>query len=154
MFPAVLKPLLRAANECGVRAIRNPFEPASVVGFADIIAHPALLPRWAAVRTLGGFAMAFRRAVARAGLATTDGTVGIAFTGHLTERRLVDLLRRLPEGTWELVTHPGYSDPALATLSRLTTQREGELRYLVSCQARKAIKAAGVKLISYADLTS
>src|SRR5215468_7105876 len=27
MFPAVFKPLLRAASGCGVRAVRNPFEP-------------------------------------------------------------------------------------------------------------------------------
>src|SRR6185437_10641319 len=27
MFPRVLRPVLRAALQCGVRAIRNPFEP-------------------------------------------------------------------------------------------------------------------------------
>jgi predicted glycoside hydrolase/deacetylase ChbG (UPF0249 family) len=27
LFPAVARPLLRAAEQCGVRAIRNPFEP-------------------------------------------------------------------------------------------------------------------------------
>ena len=28
MFPAVLRPVLRAARKAGIRAVRNPFEPA------------------------------------------------------------------------------------------------------------------------------
>ena len=65
---------------------------------------------------------------------------------------LRDLLQHVPHGTWELVTHPGYSDPGLAGLSKLTASREEELRRLTSPETRAAIERAGIELISYADL--
>ena len=150
-FPAVLKALLRAARECGIRAVRNPFEPASVVEFAEAFARGAV-SRWAAVRVLGGLGGTFRSEVRKAGLVTTDGTVGIALTGHLDQPLFVELLRRIPDGTWELVVHPGYSDAPLAGLSRLTQHRETELSCLTSPETRAAIDAANIELIRYTDL--
>jgi hopanoid biosynthesis associated protein HpnK len=152
VFPPVLKALLRAAKECGVRAVRNPFEPESAAGFRQAVRRWGMLSRWAAVQSLRTLAADFRRQVERAGLATTDGTVGVALTGHMDQNMLCDLFQHLPHGTWELVTHPGHSDPGLARLSRLTTSREGELRWLTSAETRAAIGRAGIELISYADL--
>ena len=77
IFPPVLKGLLRAAKECGVRAVRNPFEPESTVPLRRVMARWGLLSRWAAVQSLRTLARDFRRTVETAGLATTDGTVGI-----------------------------------------------------------------------------
>lgn len=153
VFPAVLAPLLRAARECGVRAIRNPFEPRAVVPFRQVLGHSDMAMRWVMVRLLAAIAPRFRRQVDSAGLVTTDGTIGIVFTGHLDQQVLCDLLRGIPEGTWELVAHPGYNDPALAGLSRLTVQREAELRLFTSSEVRQALESAGIELISYADLT-
>ncbi|HVU48492.1 MAG TPA: ChbG/HpnK family deacetylase, partial [Terracidiphilus sp.] len=42
MFPSVLRPVLRAARACGIRAVRNPFEPAWAV-------HASAGARWARV---------------------------------------------------------------------------------------------------------
>jgi hopanoid biosynthesis associated protein HpnK len=151
IFPAVLKGVLRAAAGCGVRAIRNPFEPHAMVRFGDALSE-GQFSRWAAVRMLSAFAPHFRREVQKAGMATTDGTIGIALTGHLGERTLYDLVRRVPPGTWELVTHPGYSDVTLAGLSRLTEHREKELRLLTSPKTRQVIESAGIELINYAGL--
>jgi len=153
VFPPVLKALLRAARDCGVGAVRNPFEPQSAVGFRHVYRRWGLLSRWAAVQSLRTLASDFRREVERAGIATTDGTLGIALTGHMDQRMLCDLLQRVPQGTWELVTHPGYSDPNLAALSKLAASREEELRWLTSPETREAIERAGIDLISYADLT-
>lgn len=152
VFPPVLKALLRAARDCSVGAVRNPFEPQSAVSFRHVYRRWGLLSRWAAVQSLRTLAGDFRRQVERAGIATTDGTLGIALTGHLDQRMLCDLLQRVPNGTWELVTHPGYSDPGLAALSRLTASREEELRWLTSPETRTAIERAGIELISYAVL--
>jgi len=59
----------------------------------------------------------------------------------------------LPEGTWELVCHPGYCDRELRSVrTRLRESREQELRVLTSGATRQAIEAAGVELISYAQL--
>jgi chitin disaccharide deacetylase len=152
VFPPVLKALLRAAAECGVKAVRNPFEPESAVGFRHVFRRLQTLSRWTAVQSLRTLAISFRREVERAGLATTEGTVGIAVTGHMDQRMLCDMLERMPPGTWELVTHPGYSDEGLAKLSKLTTSREQELRWLTSPQTRAAVERAGIQLISYAEL--
>lgn len=152
VFPPVLKALLRAAGECGVAAVRNPFEPESIAGFHQVFRRGGLLARWAAVQSLRTLARDFRHEVERAGMVTTDGTVGIALTGHMDQRSLCDLLRSLPSGTWELVTHPGYTDAGLASLSKLTSSREDELRLLTSAETRAAVQDAGIESISYADL--
>lgn len=152
MFAAVLKPLLRAAAGRGVRAVRNPFEPESAVNFKDVYRRWAMLSRWTAVQSLRSLAWNFRRNVEAAGLATTDGTLGIALTGHMDQTRLCQLLERVPGGTWELVTHPGYVELGLAKLSKLTASREEELRCLTSQQTRETVQRAGIELISYADL--
>jgi len=152
VFPPVLKALLRAAAECGVRAVRNPFEPEAVIGFRHVFRRWGLLSRWTAVQSLRTLAANFRQEIERAGITSTDGTIGIALTGHVDQKGLCDLLQRLPQGTWELVSHPGYSGPELAGLSRLTASREEELRLLTASETLAAIERAGIELISYADL--
>lgn len=152
VLPRILEPLLRAARSCGVQAIRNPFEPGTVARVGPAFARGEL-KRWAAVRILSGMSRGFRRRVHAAGLRSNDGTIGIVFTGKLDQQILCDLLRGVPEGTWELVTHPGYTDAELATLSRLTAQRESELRLLTSAETRATISAAGIELITYSDLS-
>ncbi|HZD95104.1 MAG TPA: ChbG/HpnK family deacetylase, partial [Candidatus Sulfotelmatobacter sp.] len=82
-----------------------------------------------------------------------DGTVGIAATGKLDQRLLLRILGALPQGTWELVCHPGYSDPDLRnTGTRLTASREIELSALTSEETKKALEHQKIELISYADL--
>jgi predicted glycoside hydrolase/deacetylase ChbG (UPF0249 family) len=84
---------------------------------------------------------------------TTDGTVGIVLTGALDEKLFAAAVGSLPEGTWELVCHPGHCDAELRSIrTRLRESREQELRVLTSPAARQAVEAAGVELVSYADL--
>jgi hypothetical protein len=70
---------------------------------------------------------AFRRIVAEEGFVTTDGAIGVLATGTLDAETLASLLRAMPDGTWELVTHPGYNDTDLAQAgTRLLASREVE----------------------------
>lgn len=109
MFVRVLRPLLRAAQACGVRAIRNPFEPL----WAGAATPNASEGRRWQVRLLRARRRAFLRLVGEAGLATTDGAIGVLATGILATWTLRRLLSLMPPGTWELVCHPGYIDAAL-----------------------------------------
>ncbi len=144
MFPAVLRPLLRAARACGIAAVRNPFEPAWSVRATP--GSPVL--RRAQVRMLRVMEPRFRRIVAEEGFVTTPGSVGVLATGRLDARTLAALLDRLPNGTWELVTHPGYNDAALAQVkTRLRESRETELRALELLRGRPELK-----LISYRQM--
>jgi hopanoid biosynthesis associated protein HpnK len=144
MFPAVLKPVLRAAAGCGIRSIRNPFEPAwSLRATPDA---PWL--RRAEVHLLRQFLPTFFKNVALAGLATTGGAVGVLATGTLDAATVSSLLQNLPEGTWELVTHPGYNDADLAKAhTRLLASRETERDALHALK-----KFPAIRLITFNDL--
>jgi len=153
MFPHILRPLLRAAKACGIRAVRNPFEPTRCWPAGMVLGSPGLWLRSAGVMAFQMFAAEFRRAVKEEGIVSTDGTVGIAVTGMLDQKKLLKILEVLPEGTWELVCHPGYSDSDLQVAgTRLTQSREIELSALTSEETKKALVRRQIELISYADL--
>lgn len=144
MFPSILRSVLRAARACGIRAVRNPFEPSWALRTA--IGAPWL--RLAQVSALRWLEPICRRVIAEEGFSTTDGTVAIADTGTLDTATLRCLLRQMPAGTWELVTHPGYNDADLARVrTRLRASRD------VERQALAALKEfPTIDLVSFGDL--
>jgi predicted glycoside hydrolase/deacetylase ChbG (UPF0249 family) len=88
-------------------------------------------------------------------MTTPDGTFAIVATGALDERLLRRMVERLPDGTWELVCHPGYNDADLQGVrTRLRESREQELRILTSQSTRDLLSANGVEIISYRDLAT
>ena len=150
IFPPALRGILRAARMCGITAIRNPFE---VVAANFARAQSGLWKRYAQVRTLRGLAGYFRREVAKAGLRTPDGTLGIVATGHLNPNLFQQIAEHMPEGTWEFVCHPGYVDADLAAVrTRLRESRQEELAVLTSPDTRAALEKFGIQLISYLEL--
>jgi predicted glycoside hydrolase/deacetylase ChbG (UPF0249 family) len=155
LFPKILRPLLRAADACGIRAVRNPFGPRLPLRSSQLLARPGLWARYAGVRVLGGFAGKFRAAVDREGFATPDGTLGIVVTGALDETLFHAISRSIPQGTWEFVCHPGYNDADLqGAETRLRQSRETELRVLTLPGAREVLLQEGIELISYRDLAA
>jgi predicted glycoside hydrolase/deacetylase ChbG (UPF0249 family) len=144
MFPAALRPVLRAARRAGIRAVRNPFEPA----WSRHTTPSAPWFRRNAVRLLRRLEPTFRRIVAEEGFTTTDGNLGVSATGSLDSKTLSSLLSQLQPGTWELVTHPGYNDADLAEgRTRLLASRQVEFEALKSWR-----KPPGIELISFAGL--
>jgi predicted glycoside hydrolase/deacetylase ChbG (UPF0249 family) len=153
LFPSVLKPLLRAARDCGVRAIRNPFAPVKPLAFAHLMRRPHLWKKYTEVKLLRGWAQNFRRAVAAAGLTTTDGTFGIVSTGALDLELFRAIIGCIPEGTWEFCCHPGYVDAELAKVrTRLRASREREREVLTSQAAGDILAERGIQLINYWEL--
>ena len=146
MFPRVLRPVLRAARSAGIRVVRNPFEPEW-----SIRATPrAPWLRQLQVRLLRSLEPTFRRIVSEEGFTTTDGAIGVLATGTLDAETLNSLLSAMPDGTWELVTHPAYNDPDLAKAgTRLLASREIEL------QALQAVRIPeNVDLIHFGQLNN
>jgi len=145
MFPTVLRAVLRGAKAAGISVVRNPFEPEwSVRATAS-----APLLRQLQVRLLRSlYQGAFHRIVREEGFATTDGAAGVLATGTLDAATLASLLQAMPEGTWELVTHPGYNDADLAGAgTRLLASRKVELEAL-----RAAAFASDVELIHFGQI--
>jgi chitin disaccharide deacetylase len=155
LFPAVLRPILRAARSCGVRGIRNPFGPRRPLRFGELVMRPNLWTRYAEVRTLRTLARKFRDAATREGVATPDGTFGIVVTGALDEKLFRSITAIIPEGTWEFVCHPGHNDADLQRAhTRLRASREIELRLLTMPEAKEILENEGIALISYRELVS
>jgi chitin disaccharide deacetylase len=149
LFPHVLQPLLQAAKACGIRAIRNPFER---IQGSQLAASPTMWKRWMEVGILRSFAKQFREAVHQAGIFTPDGTLAIVATGTLNEGLLRIMIENLPEGTWELVCHPGYNDSDLQAIrTGLREAREEELRILTSPSTQELLKENGVEVISFRE---
>ena len=129
MFPPVLRPLLRAARAAGIYAIRNPFEPV----WAVRATAGATWARGAEVSLLRRLEATCRRIIREAGFVTTDGTIAVLGTGILNAAMVRSLLAPLPEGTWELVTHPGYHDADLDQVrTRLRASRDIEREALLT----------------------
>jgi predicted glycoside hydrolase/deacetylase ChbG (UPF0249 family) len=150
---SVLEPLLRAAQACGVRAIRNPFPPLRPLGLAHLLRRPRLWKRYSGLKFLRRGAERFRRTIGAAGMVTTDGTFGMVVTGALDDRLFKAILGSIPPGTWEFVCHPGYNDRDLAGVrTRLRESRAQELNLLTSPGAREILEKNGVELISYREI--
>ena len=144
MFPKVLRPVLRAATAAGIRIVRNPFEP----GWSLRATPGAPWLRRAEVTLLRRLEGAFRRIVAKEGFATTDGAIGVLATGTLDAVTVASLLRNMPGGTWELVSHPGYNAAELArAYTRLRASRETEREALHTLK-----QFPNLDLISFAGL--
>ena len=137
MFPAVLRPVLRAARAAGISAVRNPFEPL----WALRATTGAPLIRRVQVRLLRRLEPVFRRIVAEEGFTTPDGAIGVLATGTLDATAIQALLSNIQPGTWELVTHPGYNDSNLAKAhTRLLASREIERHALTSIDVEDEIE--------------
>ena len=180
VFPDIFAALLRAARIGGVRAIRNPFVPVKAMHARQYKGRPDLWKRYGQVRMLHTFSGQFRQQTKRAGLLTPDGVVGVIETGSLDSSGkssgkssgessgkssgknsgesygysslLRQTLTSMPEGTWELVCHPGYNDADLrATGTRLLDSREEERRLLTSVELRQFLEEQKIRVISYRE---
>jgi chitin disaccharide deacetylase len=155
IFPEILAAMLRAARICGVRAIRNPIVPLKVISPRMFAGKRELLKRYSQVRLLHTFARPFRQQTKRAGIMTPDGIIGVIETGRPDVPLLQQTLANLPEGTWELVCHPGYVDADLrAAHTRLVESRDRERELLTSPELREFLDHQKIRVISYRDFVA
>lgn len=85
-------------------------------------------------------------------LCGTRGTWGIAQTGRIDTAWLIRAARRLPSGTWEIMTHPGFGEDLDPARTRLTAGRRAEMDALCDPRVRTAFEANGIELVNYAQL--
>ncbi|HET6823891.1 MAG TPA: carbohydrate deacetylase [Anaerolineales bacterium] len=69
-----------------------------------------------------------------------------------TLEELLNMINNLPEGTTEIMCHPGYTDTAFAVESVYNNQRDRELDILTDPAVTETIQANGVQLITFANL--
>lgn len=129
LHPNIAAALIRAAAEAGVRCLRLPWEPGSLIRAVESDAPGT--GEWA----IRPWCRVLRRRAAKRGLVAPDRVVGLAWSGHFTADRLLGVLPHLPEGVTELYFHPatagGFSGGAegydyAGELAALTDPRVAE----------------------------
>ena len=81
---------------------------------------------------------------------TTDHFAGFQITGRFRTAELVKLIQALPEGSTELMCHPGRCTEELRSArTRLKQSREEELEALTAPETRRALETNGVNLVNY-----
>lgn len=157
MLPGLFEIALRLAKKHRIEAIRASLEESSLrAALASGSQHHAgvVIKQGVQARGLKLLARDARKQAARMGIATADYLCGIAQTGELTLEGVEQLLKGLPEGTTELICHPGYADAALQkTATRLQASRQKELEILTDGRIRKLVASQGIRLIDYGSVT-
>jgi len=155
-LPVLGRMTIRLARQYGIPAIRCVAERWSALG--------CLLGRFPHAKTtifrqlLNSCALAlvsrgWSRQLRRAGVAYASHFYGLTLTGFLDEEILREILCHLPDGTSELMCHPGFVDKALRqTPTRLLEQREMEYQALTRPGIKLMAKDLGVQLVNYGDL--
>ena len=157
MLPGLFEIALRLAKRHGIGAIRVSHEASSLRSALSSgeLRGAVVLKQGVQARGLKLLARDAREQADRAGLSTADYFCGIAQTGELTREGVARLLRNLPEGTTELMCHPGYADDALRkTSTRLQASRQKEVEILTDPEIRNLVASQGIRLIDYAFLAS
>ena len=148
LAPPVLDAVARLAEDFDIRWVRRPFD-------FPLQALRGGVPRVKRLTSgaLGMMRRRFRRVLERHGCRTTDHFAGFQITGRFRTAELVELMAEIPEGSTELMVHPGHCGPALRTApTRLKESREAELAALVAPEVRSAMLRNGITLVNYTEL--
>ena len=155
IYPPVMTALARVAREFDIKRVRNPFEGIRNARTGQLARGRRMIylkQRATSVAILPAIPQ-FRRLVRQHGLRTPDHFRGVSLTGILESSAIQDIMRSLPDGTTELMCHPGIYDGDLdRARTRLKRERERELDALTDPQIRDFSSSQGINLVSYAEL--
>jgi len=145
LHPTVARLILKVGRDYGLRALRLPAEPAAPLAAAGTRTGfgAAALNAWTGQ---------LRRTIRRAGLATTDHVFGLAWTGAMTEERILRLIPHLPDGTSEIYFHPARSLTPHLARTMPSYRHADELAALLSPRVRAALDLAGIGRTSFTAL--
>jgi chitin disaccharide deacetylase len=142
LLPPVLDAVTRISEDFKISWVRKPFDFRAQPGGIGWKNQLMRLRRSAFARTFRSH-----------GCRSTDWFTGFRITGAYDAKILAELIRALPEGSTELMCHPGILGQELQNAgTRLKQSRQDELTALTSREVHDALNATGVRLARYADL--
>jgi chitin disaccharide deacetylase len=147
LHPTVAALIVEIGRFYGMKAVRVPAEPVAALrrAFPAERAPTPLYRPW--VERL-------RRRLRRAGLTVNDHVFGLAWSGGMSEDRVLRLLPYLPDGSSEIYFHPAARrTPALVAAMPGYGHPE-ELAALLSPAVRQRIDALGIRLVTYSELAA
>jgi predicted glycoside hydrolase/deacetylase ChbG (UPF0249 family) len=149
LVPPVLEAVARLSEEFGIRWVRRPFD-------FPLNALRGTVPRMKRLTSsaLGVMRRRFHGVLEKHGCRTTDHFAGFQITGLFRAAELVQVLGSIPEGSTELMCHPGHCGEALrGAQTRLKESRAQELAALIAPETREALERYGIELVRYGQLT-
>jgi hopanoid biosynthesis associated protein HpnK len=156
LLPPIFELVINLAREYRIDCVRCPIEPASsALGplQSGRAGWPRMAKQYLLARALSALAACQVKKVAHAGLYRPGYFFGLSQTGFLNNAILEQMLRAVPDGTSEIMCHPGYVDADLRnTRTRLREQRQTELEALTSSSVRQLVNELGIELIPYDKL--
>ncbi len=143
LHPTVSAMIIAIGRRYGLLAMRVPDEPRQVLMAAEPGAN---IPK----SRLGPVLRRLRRRVTQARLAQNDAVFGLAWSGAMTEERVLALIPHLPEGLNELYCHPSMKDAADMKRGVPGYQYREELVALLSPEVRQALADNDITLTRFA----
>ncbi len=143
LFPQLTEMVLDLAEQFAIKAVRLPIPsetleniPSSLLGH-ELALYQRLIP-------------GVRKQMERHGVIYPSGLWGMSLLNNLSETSLIHLIEEIPEGTWELMVHPGYPDLDSPFSG---PERLKELKALASPRIRKLLKTRNIQKTTFRDLT-
>jgi hopanoid biosynthesis associated protein HpnK len=140
--PTVAAMIISIGRRYGMLAVRVPDEPRDIL----MKAEPGLEPPKSRLKPM---LWLMRRRMSRARLLQNDHVFGLAWTGHMTEDRLLALIPHLPDGLNEIYSHPATADAGDMRRGVRGYQYREELEALVSPAVRQALIDNNVTLARF-----
>ena len=145
-LPGIIDIVLDLAARAGIRAVRTPRTPlfaGAFGGLGQLVGRLGLstLARLAACK-------AHRR-----GLLTPDNFAGIVAGEAVSEGELLHLIAHLPQGTTEVMMHPGMKNDVLQEDSGWQHDFEAELAAILSPRVGEALRKAEVEPVNFLHLS-
>ena len=158
ILPQLTSLVIALAHEFHIRYVRCPAENLEAtlpllwkLGDAGIRAFE----RSAIACVVNAFAQALKEPLRTNSLFFTDAFLGLTQTGFLDPKMMRALLDLVPNGTTELMCHPGYTSPQVTSLGgRLTHAREAEVVALTAPEIKAIVEKLGIRLTNFRDLAN
>lgn len=144
VLPGLNKLVLRLSCEYNIKRMRIPFEPYLFKGGFDA----------GLGRMIGKCGLSFCSAMAAMG-AKADGIhypdhfFGMLAGGNLNESLIENIIKALPEGTSEIMTHPGLNKNELDRVFSWNYHWEDELQAFLSEKNKALLKQEQIALINF-----
>ncbi len=144
LHPTVAALVVEIGRDYGMKAMRVPAEPVAALraAFPQERYRAPLYRPW--VERL-------RRRLRRAGLIVNDHVFGLAWSGGMTEERLLRLLPYLPEGLSEIYFHPATGRTAALAAAMPEYRHRDELAALLSPALTARIEELGIRRVTYSE---
>lgn len=149
IVPGVIDIVIALAKEFKIPAIRIPAEPYSFTGN-----YPASLARIMGRCGLTFLAEQARKKIIKSGLYTTQNFFGMVAGGNMQEMYLSEILKNLPNGTSEVMMHPGEGEDELSKSYSWGYHWKSELAATKSNSIKEFITSSHIQLISFHDLST